>query len=287
MRKVNDIECNGKCWLILDTAKDRGMRRIVWSFQDRGDIVPLYHRTAFEPVSEVSPLLVEVSPGGDMLEWFRLGAAEHGYGIALDCSASREDLLSHLHTLIEAIMPNYNLVLFRFFSPPSAAAFAGALTKEETVEFLGPADRLFCPIPDEPGWLMLENPVEEKIKREREAWRISPAQIAALEEQVEFSMLGRLSRWLKNTLPGYDPAADPDLGALRRYVGEARSMGLTWESSFGHVAALRLSRRKNIFAEGMDLTAIMRSKDVREGQKLELMAGLLLLSMEEKHGAES
>jgi hypothetical protein len=135
------LNASGRVYVLLDGARFGNVHRFIYERIEHPEYRALYRGTFFEPITDVSPCLVDVSNDrGPMLSWYFEEGADKSQGIVMASDFDLRELSSHLQNFLEAGLPTKRIVLFRFYDPEVFTAIAQFPKKKIVSAFLHPLD---------------------------------------------------------------------------------------------------------------------------------------------------
>lgn len=160
----------------------------------------LYYDTDFEPVADVGPLLVEVPRQSRFTDWMLHEGVSLGAGIFIASPCDYMVTTRHLRGIIEIILPNRNLALFRFHDPLVLDRYVNCVGDAALRRLLGPLSAMAWPEELLDGgvrWRTLWQPASSEPGAQCEApeepmisW--SAEDMAAFEEHDQRNLAKRL-----------------------------------------------------------------------------------------------
>lgn len=133
-------------FLLLDgAAKNKAVLPDIYNNEEQPIIFPLYLGTKYEANIRVSPILVKVGKDSDLL---RLFFRKHSdIGLIIFSDAEIDVVGKYFRSHVECILPNGQLMMFRFYDPIVFYYFWPSLTHGERNLFMGPVSGIFCTKP--------------------------------------------------------------------------------------------------------------------------------------------
>ena len=140
-------EAGETVYALLEGAGKRREPIIKQVFEGSEDLSPtlLYYDTDFEPVADVGPLLVEVPRQSRFIDWMLHEGVPLGAGIFITSPCDYMVTTKHLRGLIEIILPNRNLALFRFHDPLVLDRYVNCVGDAALRRLLGPLSAMAWP----------------------------------------------------------------------------------------------------------------------------------------------
>ena len=109
---------NSNIYLLMDGARFKNIHAFIYEQEERPDYIPLYRGTYFETALEVSPCLVRITNMEvGLMPWFVRETEDKRKAMLIVSDLPLNDLAIHFQEYLEAKLPNYDIVLFRFYDP--------------------------------------------------------------------------------------------------------------------------------------------------------------------------
>lgn len=126
-----------QAYLLLDRAQIEHLQDRLFELTDGATCHSLYLHTAYSPLDDVGPALVEVSEGSPLADFFwRHWSATAG--IWLESEAGLRCVMQHLRSLVHARVEGGVIVLFRYYDPRIAALWLEHLAPPSRDRLMGP-----------------------------------------------------------------------------------------------------------------------------------------------------
>jgi hypothetical protein len=129
-------------YAIVDGARDRRIHALLTSAQL--PFASLYAGRLAPPLERAAPYLVRL----DRSAVFTLDLLAHGWGrswgLFADSTASFDETLHHLRTLVRVQVPGGDRLLFRYYDPRVLRVYLPTCTRGEAGELFGPLARIRC-----------------------------------------------------------------------------------------------------------------------------------------------
>lgn len=137
-------------YLLIDGARFKNIHAFIYEQEERPDYIPLYRGTYFETALEVSPCLVRITNiKVGLLPWFAKDTEDKRNAMLLVSDLSLKDLAVHFQEYLEAKLPNYDVVLFRFYDPQIFEVITNHMNDPHVIKMLTPIKLAY--------WKSLEN----------------------------------------------------------------------------------------------------------------------------------
>ncbi|GAB6111052.1 DUF4123 domain-containing protein [Desulfomicrobium salsuginis] len=129
----------GNIYLLMDGARFKNIHAFIYEQEERPDYIPLYRGTYFETALEVSPCLVRITNREDgLLPWYAGETEDKRKAMLLVSDLPLKDLTVHFQEYLEAKLPNYDVVLFRFYDPKIFEVIANHMNDPHVIKMLTP-----------------------------------------------------------------------------------------------------------------------------------------------------
>ena len=117
-------------YAIVDAAQDESLYALI---QECPEQVCLFAGTLAHPLELVAPYLVRLAPDTRLArEWQRTGWGMN-WGILLRSARNLEELRRHFRQFLQAMLPDGQIVLFRFYDPRVFRTYLPTLKGEDRV----------------------------------------------------------------------------------------------------------------------------------------------------------
>ncbi|MDE7064700.1 MAG: DUF4123 domain-containing protein [Desulfovibrionaceae bacterium] len=158
----------------------------------------LYYDTDFEKLMHISPMLLSIPPKSSFLDWMlEEGMTAHA-GILACGSCEPTRVRRHFQDLLEVILPDLNLALFRFYDPVVLHRYAYVVDDQARLRLLGPLSACFwprCSPGGETRWHSLASDLSASAKDDDAPpppVRVTEAQMNSFEQAYEKEFAARL-----------------------------------------------------------------------------------------------
>ncbi|POA34510.1 MULTISPECIES: DUF4123 domain-containing protein [Pseudomonas] len=195
-----------QAYLLLDRAQIERLPERLFELEST-TFQSLYQTTAFDPLEEVGPVLVPVSPNSPLADiFFREWSAM--CGIWLESEAQEAVVLEHLRSLIHARVEGDVTVLFRYYDPRITALWLTGLPPHERDRLMGPVRLIRLPELD----IHQENPDQPAAQYAQEPWLYLPAEQlehlgTAQRQQLAQRLIEHSQQYFAEYLQGLDAFA--------------------------------------------------------------------------------
>lgn len=131
----------GQEWYaVVDPFADEQLPGILWHFDSKPEIWPLFMNTLKPETCMQGPLFVRLQPQSQLTEWLTERACTQAVGLIYEVhSAQSASLFEHLQNLLECLLPEGKKGLFRFYDPRILFALSNALNQLPYMRVPGPA----------------------------------------------------------------------------------------------------------------------------------------------------
>ncbi len=144
-------------YLVLDSIRIPDLLSECYK-QESPIMEQLYKGTAFEPLLDISPIILEVSPENPVFTRWLTEPEYSSSGILIQSNENLDAVIQHLQHIMQITPPQGLPRLFRFYSPRIFSRWVDILAPIELERFSGPISRFAWHTPDQPD----TNPQEIK-----------------------------------------------------------------------------------------------------------------------------
>jgi len=126
--------------LLLDGCSKANILKMVYSLDSQPQLYLLYSGTEFSGLIHISPCLIRVKKGSSLFRWFTEEGAKEG--IIILARVPFKEVAICLQSRLEAMLPNKDAVLFRYYDPVVLHTYLESLDSQELARFLEPLDMI-------------------------------------------------------------------------------------------------------------------------------------------------
>lgn len=222
--------------LLLDGISVAELQRRLYEWSPSSpSFEPLYLRTCWAELNDVSPCLVRLDGPNDPILVQFLENADAEWGYLLFSQASWEEQLAHLRWLISVRHPLGEDMLLRLADPAVVNALLGHAVEQGEATLFGPFERIVAADSTRHLWHQHQRPGSAVSLVRNTPYQLTDAQLALLGEVSMRSTVMQLDAHMHEFFPSYQP----------RLAGPAR-----WE----HLHELASSAYSQGFSSERDIT---------------------------------
>lgn len=191
--------------LLLDGISVENLQRRLYEWSPSPSFEPLYLRTQWAGLAEVSPCLVRLAGPSDPILVQFLEHADAEWGYLLFSQASWEEQLAHLRWLVSVRHPLGEDMLLRLADPAVANALLGHAVEKQEASLFGPFELAVTADRTQQRWHQHARPGSAVSIVRSKPYQLSDAQLELLGEVSMRSTVIQLDAHMHEFFPAYQP----------------------------------------------------------------------------------
>lgn len=283
-----DLSWSKNGYLLFNAVRTENLLPRLYQWNPGIDSYPLYIGTRFNALLDVSPVVVGLDgPHDPVLQPFLENAAKV-WGLLLFSNADLKTLFEHLRWLVSVDEPVGKATLLNLSDPQVANALFGLYPLQTDNRLFGPIEHVYAVDRFEECWRHHQRLGEPVINDHQTLYRLSEAQIDALDETSFRSVVINIDQHMRRHFPEYQTQLDSRqrFAWFLEMAQGAYQQGFHSESDLLHFANVRR------FLEGQppdahpDITHLLeRSSPLTPSQRVQQAHLLVLQRMRQHQGA--
>ncbi|UQY33727.1 DUF4123 domain-containing protein [Pseudomonas fulva] len=223
----HDLPWHGNCYLLLDGVSVENLPQKLYQWSEQPNFEPLYLGTDLSELTEISPYLIAIDNPGDPIRQAFLANAIEEWGYLVFANTRLDEVAQHLRWLLKVETATQQSFILRLADPAVAHALFGI----GNPMFFGPIEHLCLPDRVESNWHVHHAPHARPAKDHGQPYRLSSAEISALEEVSFRQTILALDEHLRTFFPEYQAALQgmPRHQHLRELANRAYRLNLCSE----------------------------------------------------------
>lgn len=198
----HDLPWHSSSYLLLDGVSVENLPQKLYQWSEQPNFEPLYLGTDLSELNELSPCLIAIdNPGDPILQAFLANATEE-WGYLIFASTRLDEVAQHLRWLLKVETATQQSFILRLADPAVAHALFGI----GNPMFFGPIEHVCLPDSIESNWHVHHAPHAKPAKDHGQPYRLSSAEISALEEVSFRQTILALGKHLRTFFPEYQAA---------------------------------------------------------------------------------
>lgn len=203
-----DLPWSQNGYLLFNAVRTENLLPRLYQWNPGVDCYPLYNGTRFNALLDVSPVVVGIEgPHDPVLQPFLENAAKV-WGLLLFSNADLKTLFEHLRWLVSVDEPVGKATLLNLSDPQVANALFGLYPLQTDNRLFGPIEHVYAVDRFEQCWRHHQRLGEPAINDHQTLYRLSEAQIEALDETSFRSVVSNIDQHMRRHFPEYQTQLD-------------------------------------------------------------------------------
>jgi hypothetical protein len=268
---------NGTVGLLLDGVSIEKLPQQLYQWSDNPVFEPLYLRTRWAKLGDVSPCLVQIKNRNDPVLMQFLSAAPQEWGYLVFSDQPWQSMLAHWRWLTSVMHPQGEEVLLRIADPAVMHALLAQACNSKDPTLFGPCAQVVTADAALGCWHLDQRPGEAQQPDRNKLYRLSSEQLSQLDEVSFRSIVLGLDAHMREYFPFYQAQATP----LQRWehlhglASVAYDRGFSTEFDITLYANIHGFLGENALQEHSDLDAILKTPSAHTAaQRLERVADI-------------
>lgn len=199
----DDLPWQASAYLLLDGISVADLPRRLYEWSELPRFEPLYLKTRWSGLIDVSPCLISLSGPHDPILGHFISQAESEWGYLLFSHAPQGELLNHLRWLISVRHPLGEELLLRLADPAVISALLAHAVQTAEPTLFGPIEQLVAPDVGHGRWLHHRRPGNPPQAIQTKPYPLSEEQLALLGEVSFRRIVRQLDEHMRDYFPSY------------------------------------------------------------------------------------
>ncbi|SQF96366.1 Uncharacterised protein [Paucimonas lemoignei] len=198
-----DLPWSQNGYLLFNAVRTENLLPRLYQWNPGIDCYPLFLGTRFKALLDVSPVIVAIQgPHDPVLQAF-LENVEKIWGLLLFSHADLKTLFEHLRWLVSVDEPVGKATLLNLSDPPVANALFDLYPLQTDNRLFGPIEHVYAIDRFEQRWRHHQRLGDAAINNHQVLYRLSEAQIEALDESGFRNIVVNIDRHMQEHFPEY------------------------------------------------------------------------------------
>ena len=285
----NDLPWSQNGYLLFNAVRTGNLLPRLYQWNPGIDCYPLYIGTRFKALLDVSPVLVALEgPDDPVLQPFLENAAKI-WGLLLFSDADLKTLFEHLRWLVSVDEPVGKATILNLSDPPVANALFGLYPLQTDNRLFGPIEHVYAVDRFEQRWRHHQRLGEPAISNHQSLYRLSEAQIEALDESGFRNVVINIDQHMRRHFPEFQAQLDSRqrFAYFLEMADGAYQQGFHSESDLLHFANVRRFLDSQPPGVHPDITRLLeRTSTLTPSQRVQHAHQLVLQRMRQQQGVQ-
>lgn len=203
-----DLPWSQHGYLLFNAVRTENLLPRLYQWNLGVNCLPLFMGTRFKDLLDLSPVVVALEGRHDPVLRAFLENAEKNWGLLLFSNADLQSVFEHLRWLVSVNEPSGKTTLLNLSDPPVANALFELYPLQTDNSLFGPVEHLYAVDRFERGWRHHQRLGEPTLSDQKTLYRLSEAQIEALDEVSFRNVVINIERHMQRNFPDFQAHLD-------------------------------------------------------------------------------